>query len=505
MFFRIARLLSGKISSGLDKVFYDGVGKNHGHMIDLTTDGSFWNRLCELLSRFRLCRYIVFEKMDLNGGVYVNPLHPLTPVRKKIFISNVLSLMVVFFISVILTVYSLYLLWRGFLFDLSKESLISFFSAVGTCMAAIYAARSARGVFLSNKSIEENNKNESFDRVFSVLLEQHSMYLDKVNVFLSERAESKLFSVEYLRDRTIGEALDIVHGDNKVLYEAGYYYECATDGKVKRNDGKDINHIESERIVGVVGKYNEFARNSLSPYMRILYHILKSIHESFGRGTEEQRKKAKQYSNIVRSTIPSDLLFLIAINSAGFLIKKRRLSLQINQPSDFFSDYYKYHFLLKKYDFFEHLPQSYLESDLKVDGAITDRMPLKDVEGGVKVKNNNGVLGVWFSNPEIFGFHDLLGDIVLGMLKERSLRCICFFYGLGGNKFKVREYFKNKYVLGVIDSFDEKDVSDLDLSLSPSSLFAYERNESGYISFMSVICFEMIISGNYLEIKNNES
>ncbi|MEB8192298.1 putative phage abortive infection protein [Raoultella terrigena] len=505
MFFRIAKLLSEKIFSGLDKVFCDGVGKNHGHMIDLTTDGGFWNRLCGLLSRFRLCRYIVFERMGYKGELYVNPLHPLTPVRKRIFISNILSLMVVFFISILLIIYCFYLLWRGFLFDLKKEPMISFFSAVGTCMAAIYAARSAKGVFLSNKSIEENNKNESFDRIFSVLLEQHSMYLDKVNVFLSESAGNKLFSVEYLRDRTIGETLDIVHGDNKVLYEAEYCYECATDGKVKRNDGKDINPIESERIVGVVGKYNEFARNTLSPYMRILYHILKSIHESFGRGTEEQRKKAKQYSNIVRSTIPSDLLFLIAINSAGFLIKKRRLSLHTNQPSDFFSDYYKYHFLLKEYDFFEHLPQSYLESDLKVDDTITPGIPLKDVEGVVKVKNNNRVLGAWFSNPEIYGFHDLLGDIVLGMLKERSLRCICFFYGLGGNKFKVRKYFKNKYVLGVIDSFDKKDVSDLDLSLSPSSLFVYERNESGYISFMSVMCFEMIISGDYLEIKNNES
>nr|DAY54373.1 MAG TPA: abortive infection protein [Caudoviricetes sp.] len=500
MFFRIAMLLSGKIFSGLSKGFYDGLEKNNGHMIDLTSDSGFWNRLCGLLSKFRLCRYIAFEKMGLNGEVYVNPLNPLTPVQKRIFLSNILSIIVVFLVFILFVFYSLYLLWGGFLFSLSKENKISFFSAVGTCMAAIYAARSAKGVFLSNKSIEENNKNESFDRVFSVLLEQHSMYLDKVNVFLSEKATNKLFGVEYLRDRTIGEALDIVHGDNKVLYEAGYCYECGTDEKVKRNDGKDTNPIESERIIGVVGKYNDFARNTLSPYMRILYHILKSIHESFGRGTEEQRKKAKQYSSIVRSTIPSDLLFLVAINSAGFLVKKKKVSLKINQPSDFFSDYYKYYFLLKKYDFFEHLPQSYLESDLKVYDTITSGIPLKDAEGVIKVKNKNSVLGVWFSNPEVNGFHNLLGDIISGVMNEKSSRCICFFYGLGSNEFKIRKYFKNRYVLGVIDSFDEMDVSDLDLILSPSSLFTYEKNESGYISFMSVICFEMIISGDYLEI-----
>ncbi|MBD8170204.1 putative phage abortive infection protein [Erwinia persicina] len=80
--------------------------------------------------------------------------------------------------------------------------------------------------------------------------------------------------------------------------------------------------------------------NILSPYMRVLYHLLRHISAHYiDNATTEDKKK---YSSIVRSLIRNDVLFLIAVNSSYVI--------EGNEEND----YGKYLKLLREFDFFEH-------------------------------------------------------------------------------------------------------------------------------------------------------
>ena len=90
---------------------------------------------------------------------------------------------------------------------------------------------------------------------------------------------------------------------------------------------------------------------NLSPYMRILYHTLKSIRtempNSLGSDDYNLIKTQKKYTSLVRSFIPNDVLYAIAINASVFDEKKSLI------PD---SNQYKYYYkMLMDYDFFEHL------------------------------------------------------------------------------------------------------------------------------------------------------
>lgn len=90
---------------------------------------------------------------------------------------------------------------------------------------------------------------------------------------------------------------------------------------------------------------------NLSPYMRILYHTLKSIRtempNSLGGVNCNLIKTQKKYTSLVRSFIPNDVLYAIAINASVFDGKKFLI------PD---SNQYKYYYrMLMDYDFFEHL------------------------------------------------------------------------------------------------------------------------------------------------------
>jgi hypothetical protein len=89
----------------------------------------------------------------------------------------------------------------------------------------------------------------------------------------------------------------------------------------------------------------------LSPYMRILYHTLKSIKEELpitGKFDEKDVIKIhKRYTSLVRSFIPNDILFLVACNAS--VIDGRIFEIHDGES------YLYYNSMLKDFDFFEHL------------------------------------------------------------------------------------------------------------------------------------------------------
>lgn len=165
---------------------------------------------------------------------------------------------------------------------------------------AFEARKSAKAGFLAVRTAEaslaesrNNYRKEAFNQRFSLLLEQHNAYLGKVNEF--SRSEpgwlfyKKLFKTE-------------MHFDAFHMLKGHFIY---------------------------------------SPYMRVLYHLLKFIHEDF-YGGEDDLAGRKKYSSLVRSLISNDVLFIIAVNAS--YISERGV----------FNQYKKYQYLLHRFDFFEH-------------------------------------------------------------------------------------------------------------------------------------------------------
>ncbi|HCM62365.1 MAG TPA: hypothetical protein DIT05_07425 [Morganella sp. (in: Bacteria)] len=329
----------------------------------------------------------------------------------------------IFLVIVMLTIY----LTESTIEKISAFS--SFISALATAIICLYTFKSVKEVIKSNNRAEENNKNtkedndsknkkESFEKLFSILLQEHNNYLKKII-----ESHNPLYSIGYIlksnghhshsiirgnvsslfyknrkykiHDRKIIIKLKIwVDKNNKPYYEPtkivienskltlnekhNYFYSPNDLFLVSTDEGVtyDCNYISdfiSKRktshlknlitkneidVMKIIRKSNETSINILSPYMRVIYHILKLINENSNYITND-----KSYSNIIRSVIPYDILILVAINSMFFY--KTKQEKEITRLSDIFlasdnqfkihNDYYKYFTLLKKYDFFEHL------------------------------------------------------------------------------------------------------------------------------------------------------
>lgn len=329
----------------------------------------------------------------------------------------------IFLVIIILTIY----LIEPTIEKISAFS--SFISALATAIICLYTFKSVKEVIKSNNRSEENNENtkkdndsknkkESFEKLFSILLQEHNNYLKKII-----ESQNPLYSIDYIlksnghhshsiirgnvnslfyknrkykiQDRKIIIKLKIwVDENNNNYYEPtkktikinklkpnenhNYYYSPNDFFLVSTDEGltyghRDISDLISKRkinrlkslinkneidVMKIIKKNNETSINILSPYMRVIYHILKLINENSNYITND-----KSYSNIIRSVIPYDILILIAINSMFFY--KTKQEKEITRLSDIFlagdnqlkihNDYYKYFILLKKYDFFEHL------------------------------------------------------------------------------------------------------------------------------------------------------
>ena len=155
-----------------------------------------------------------------------------------------------------------------------------------------------------------------------------------------------------------------------------------------------------EKVKESIKRSNMFAKNTMSPYMRIIYHILKLSYEHAIKlintnniDNEKEKLKLikvemKKNTNIIRSVIPNNVLLLIAINSLFFYRNNRDKLYMFNdvdliEQTDIknskeflefaiFNDYKKYYNLLMLSDFFEHL---YIEQNESTYSINTESFP----------------------------------------------------------------------------------------------------------------------------------
>ncbi|WP_113626518.1 putative phage abortive infection protein [Pectobacterium peruviense] len=192
-------------------------------------------------------------------------------------------------------------LWDGY--KNSVGPIVGLFNLAGAMLTAavlIYTARAANAARNSTKvaqsaltHTESNARRDEFTRHFSLLLEQHNTQLDTVKAYL---------------DGADGSAL------------------------LMQLNGT-IGHFEA---------FNKLSGHSvISPYMRVLYHLLKFVDKDFYKddaGIEGKRK----YTSLVRSLIRNDILYLIAVN-ASYVFE--------NNVENQYAGYQR---LLNKFNFFEH-------------------------------------------------------------------------------------------------------------------------------------------------------
>lgn len=183
-------------------------------------------------------------------------------------------------------------LWSSLKLSDAISLVIATLAAIATVLATIATRNSTKVAEAALIHTQETSLRNEFYSRYTLLLDQHKEQLNIVKSYL---------------DREEGKALlkEIIEGtDHQTAFKT----------------------LQGHRIV--------------SPYMRVLYHLLRHISAHYiDNATMEDKKK---YSSIVRSLIRNDVLFLVAVN-ASYVIKD-------NQQND----YGKYQRLLRELDFFEH-------------------------------------------------------------------------------------------------------------------------------------------------------
>lgn len=197
--------------------------------------------------------------------------------------------------------------WCASIWDVYKEDVdayVGIFNLAGailtagalvfTAVAAIAAGKSTKVSQQALELAEKNSKRDDFNRHFTLLLEQHNLQLDIVKGFLDSK-EGKKFYESLRGNTTLKEANTLMHGHSIV-----------------------------------------------SPYMRVLYHLLKYIRNEFTRNEAPYAKK-NEFSSLVRSLIRNDVLYLVALNSC-----------YTGEIDGEVSPYAQYQSLLHFFSFFEH-------------------------------------------------------------------------------------------------------------------------------------------------------
>lgn len=338
----------------------------------------------------------------------------------------------------------------------SLIALASITSAIATVVICLYTAKSVAEVIKANKENQKINHQrdakDSFEKKFSLLLQEHNNYLNKII-----NSSNALYDVSYIQKASGYESYDIIRGaarfislnnfkfcfhDGLMLVridaytdeEKQLYYYFPTANFIEKNNlkilakvyevyssGENVYFyypitkriIASEQIPSALAnknvifiiekalsdhgeeakkkllKNNSISKNILSPYMRVIYHILKCSSEN-----TESEEEMKKHTNIVRSIIPHDILMLVAINAMYFYKSFSESRNELNRWSDLFhesendaykqvfNDYHKYYKLLLKCDFFEHLNMDFTLvkeklKNLKIDIDLSLMRPQK--------------------------------------------------------------------------------------------------------------------------------
>ncbi|MFV8908184.1 putative phage abortive infection protein [Serratia fonticola] len=321
----------------------------------------------------------------------------------------------------------------------------SLVSAVATVVICLFTAKSVSEVIKANKENRTNNqerdRKESFEKKFALLLQEHNSYLRKL-----VKSNNPLYKLDYILNCAGDESRSIVRGNAKIaridgeifhysnnnllvqldvwvnkdeskiylnpnqdsisnlglkkstklpdLYASnnGFFWYLSSSGKMVEIDC-EYSFLKSEGIKeqikekinkglslvpNLIDGCNDVSKNILSPYMRIIYHLLKTSKEN-----TKDKEDMKQYTNIVRSIIPYDMLMLVAINAMYFYKSSNEKIDEVKRWSDLFresddlnslvfNDYYKYYRLLIECDFFEHLIMDFSEVIEKSANIILD-------------------------------------------------------------------------------------------------------------------------------------
>ncbi|MBA5603085.1 hypothetical protein H1224_18715 [Pectobacterium aroidearum] len=226
--------------------------------------------------------------------------------------------------------------WSWFQTNLSLISgLATALAFLATAWAAYEGRKSARAAFravkTSEDALEETRKNylrDAFNQRFSLLLEQHNTYLEKVN--------------------------------NYVRTEPGWDFITETFNSNQHFEAFDA---MSGHVV-------------LSPYMRILYHTLKFIEQDYF-GSKDDIEGRRKYTSLIRSLISNDVLFLIAVNSSYISSEGRK------------NQYHKYQYLLQRFGFFEHANFFNINHQSEFEKNNELKEPFRGIEGKVRLSFHN--------------------------------------------------------------------------------------------------------------------
>lgn len=199
--------------------------------------------------------------------------------------------------------------WQAIInFCTENDKVISAIAAIATVIVMYQTVRatkaSRRSAFVAFKALEYSQRislREAFESRYSLLLDQHNQHLKNVCDFIASQ-EGDTF-------KGLVEENKLVHNASKVL----------------------MGHAV------------------ISPYMRILYHLLKHIDDNYYENGLEGLvliQKKKEYTSPLRSLIRNDVLYLVALNS---IITKTNID-TIEKDNG----YGRYQKLLHNFDFFEH-------------------------------------------------------------------------------------------------------------------------------------------------------
>lgn len=224
------------------------------------------------------------------------------------YVDITLSVIIILVFCVVATLLAL-LNWEALVENITVAgTVVSTIAAIATAWAAAEARKGSRAAISAVEETRHATRRERFEQHYSLLLAQHAAYYEKLTAFLDGDGSN------FLR-----QEMDSSRGINSAALKL-------------------------------------YAHPVISPYMRVLYHLLKHINEDY-YGHYSDTKGRKKYSSLVRSLIRNDVLTLIALN--GLMPGEN------NQGLD--EDFRYYQHYLNKFEFFQH-------ADFFYWGLVTERV-----------------------------------------------------------------------------------------------------------------------------------
>lgn len=223
-------------------------------------------------------------------------------------VENTLSVIIIMVFCVVATLLAV-LNWDILVENITVAgTVVSTIAAIATAWAAAEARKGSRAAIRAVEETRQATLRERFEQHYSLLLAQHAAYYEMLTDFLDGVGSN------FLR-----QEMDSSRGINSAALKL-------------------------------------YAHPVISPYMRVLYHLLKHIHEGF-YGHDSDTKGRKKYSSLVRSLIRNDVLTLVALN--GLMPGENNQGLN--------GDFKSYQHYLNKFDFFQH-------ADFFYWGLVTERV-----------------------------------------------------------------------------------------------------------------------------------